>query len=61
MRKVFFPSISEMGWFRVIQNSVQFHYECSILSPKDEMTKKESKMYFLHKILIDLVCIFQTV
>jgi hypothetical protein len=24
-RKVFFPSTSDMGWFRVITNSVQFH------------------------------------
>jgi hypothetical protein len=35
-----------MGCFRVIKNSVQFHKECSILSPKHKITKNESKMDF---------------
>jgi hypothetical protein len=48
-----------MGCFRFIKNSVQFHYECSILSPKDKMTKTESKIDLLHKISKDFVCIFQ--
>ena len=39
------------------KNSVKFHKECSILSQKDKMTKKESKKDFLHKILKDFVCI----
>ena len=47
-----------MGCFRIIKNSVQFHEECSILSPKDKMTKHESKTDFLHRISKDFVCIF---
>ena len=31
----------------------------TVLSPKDKMTKHESKTDFLHKILKDFVCIFQ--
>jgi hypothetical protein len=31
--------IFDMDCFRVITNLVQFHQECSILSPKDKMTK----------------------
>jgi hypothetical protein len=50
-----------MGCFRVIQNLVQFHKECSILSPKDKMTKHESKTDFLDKILTDFVCIFSNI
>ena len=47
-----------MGCFRVIINSVHFQYEYLILSPKDKMTKHESKTDFLHKISKDFVCIF---
>jgi hypothetical protein len=45
-KKVIFPSISELGCFRVIINTVHFQYEYSILSPKDKMTKHESKTIF---------------
>jgi hypothetical protein len=48
-----------MGCFRVIINSVQFHSECSILTPKDKMLKSESEKDFSHKISKDFVCIFQ--
>ena len=48
-----------MGCCRVITNSVQLYYKCSILSTKDKMTKNESKTDFLHKISKDFVCIFQ--
>ena len=50
-----------MGCFRVIIYSVQFHSECSILSPKDKMTEHESKTDFLHQISIDFVCIFSNI
>jgi hypothetical protein len=50
-----------MGCFRVIQNSVQFHQERSILSPADKMTKNESKSDFLHKISNEFVCIFSNI
>ena len=50
-----------MGCFRVIINLVQFQYKCSILSPKDKMTKHESKTDFLHKISKDFVCIFSNI
>jgi hypothetical protein len=48
-----------MGFFRVIQNSVQFHSECPILSTKNKMTQNESNTDFLQKISKDFVCIFQ--
>jgi hypothetical protein len=60
-KKGIFQSISDMGCFRVIKNSVQFQYECSILSPKDKMTKNESKTDFLHKISKDFVFIFSNI
>jgi hypothetical protein len=50
-----------MGCFRVIKNAVQFQYKCSILSPKDKMTKHESKTDFLHKISSDFVRIFSNI
>jgi hypothetical protein len=56
-----FFSIFDMGYFRVIKNSVQFHYECSILSSKEKMTKRERKTDFLHKISKDFVCIFSNI
>ena len=55
----FFNRISDMGCFRVIQNSVQFHSECSILSTNNIMTQNESKTDFLQNISKDFVCIFQ--
>ena len=58
LKKLIFPSISDMGCFRVIINSVQFQYKCSILSCKEKMTKHESKPDFLNKISKDFVCIF---
>ena len=60
-KKVIFPSISDMVCFRVIIKSVQFQFKCSILSPKDKMTKHESKMDFLHKISKYFVCIFSNI
>jgi hypothetical protein len=56
-RKVFFPSISVMGWFRVIKNSVKFNKECSNLSPQDKITKNESKMEFYTRFQ-KVVCVF---
>jgi hypothetical protein len=50
-----------MGCFRVIQNSVQFHKEWLILSPKAKMTKHESKTDFLHTISKYVVCIFSNI
>ena len=44
--------------FKVIQNLVHFQKECSILSPKDKMTKNGRGTDFLNKILRDFVCIF---
>ncbi len=57
-RKVIFPSIFDTVGFKVIQNSVHFQKECSILSLKDKMTKNGHGMNFLNKILKDFVCIF---
>ena len=37
-KNVIFQSIFDMGYSKVIQNSVQFQEKCSILSPKDKMT-----------------------
>ena len=34
--------------------------KCSILSPKDKMTKNESKKDSIHKFSKDFVCIFQS-
>ena len=60
-KKVIFPSISDMGCFRVITNSVQFQLECSILNPKDKMTKHESETDFLHKISKESLCILSNI
>ena len=60
-KKVIFPSISDMGCFRFIINSIQFLFECSILSPTDKMIKHESKTDYLHKISNDFVCIFSNI
>ena len=48
-----------MVGFKVIQNSVHFQKEYSILSLKDKMTKNGRGMNFLNKILEDFVSIFQ--
>ena len=50
-----------MVGFKVIQNSVHFQKECSILSLKDKMTKNGRETNFLNKILRDLVCIFSII
>ena len=54
----FFFRIFDIIGFKVIQNSVNFQKECSILSLKDKMTKNGRKTNFLNKILKDFVCIF---
>jgi hypothetical protein len=57
-KKVIFPSISDMGCFRVIKNSVWFEYECSILSHEDKktnFTKNQNIWNNAHKIFGNFV------
>jgi hypothetical protein len=57
-KKIIFSSISDIGCFSVIRNSIQCLYACKVSSPKDKWGKHENKQDFLNKILRYYVCIF---